>query len=148
MALTIVPCQPQFEPPDGISAFYYESEESDGFEIGMKARLLDNAMRLNATAFSYEYSDFRFSCSIQQPFSSVPLMLQRSKLRALSLIWLGRLRLMVLDKICVGVDGYDLFRGFYQRYGENLKGERGAGSADITGFAGFTLIVPRCQLAL
>ena len=47
-------------PPDGDFSFLiYESEESDGFEIGMKARLLENAMRLNATAFSYEYSDLQ-----------------------------------------------------------------------------------------
>ena len=41
------------------SFLIYDSEEAEGFEIGMKANFLDGSMRFNATAFSYEYSDLQ-----------------------------------------------------------------------------------------
>ena len=41
------------------SCLVYDSEEAEGFEVGMKANLLDGAMRVNATAYSYEYSDLQ-----------------------------------------------------------------------------------------
>ncbi|MBT7876513.1 MAG: TonB-dependent receptor [Gammaproteobacteria bacterium] len=37
----------------------YESEEADGFEVGMKALLLDGSLRLNATIFNYVYEDLQ-----------------------------------------------------------------------------------------
>ena len=48
------------------SFLVYDSEEAEGFEIGMKANFLDGAMRFNATAFSYEYSDLQVQLLIQQ----------------------------------------------------------------------------------
>ena len=41
------------------SFLVYQSEESDGYEIGMKGNFLDGSMRLNATAFVYEYTDLQ-----------------------------------------------------------------------------------------
>ena len=52
---SINPLSPSFE---GFDSLIYDSEESDGFEIGLKANLLDNSMRLNATYYLYEYTDF------------------------------------------------------------------------------------------
>jgi iron complex outermembrane receptor protein len=51
----------------------YDSEESQGGEIGMKAHLLDQSLRLNATVFSYEYSDLQvqqFDSTLIQFFTS------------------------------------------------------------------------------
>ncbi|MYK84610.1 MAG: TonB-dependent receptor, partial [Gammaproteobacteria bacterium] len=41
------------------SFLIYESEEAEGFEAGLKGRFLDSALRFNATAFVYEYSDLQ-----------------------------------------------------------------------------------------
>tara|TARA_B100002051_G_scaffold235484_1_gene235955 strand:+ start:266 stop:2701 length:2436 start_codon:yes stop_codon:yes gene_type:complete len=43
----------------GFDALVYDSEEVDGFEIGLKSNLLDNNMRLNATYYKYEYTDLQ-----------------------------------------------------------------------------------------
>ncbi|MCH8883136.1 MAG: TonB-dependent receptor [SAR324 cluster bacterium] len=45
--------------PDFPDFLIYESEQADGFEAGIKANLLDGAMRLHATAFTYTYSDLQ-----------------------------------------------------------------------------------------
>ena len=37
----------------------YDTEEGAGFEVGMKGRFLDGAMRLNVTAFRYVYEDLQ-----------------------------------------------------------------------------------------
>lgn len=39
----------------------YNEEEADGFEIGMKSDLADGSVRLNLTAFRYEYDDLQLS---------------------------------------------------------------------------------------
>ncbi|MEL0218285.1 MAG: TonB-dependent receptor, partial [Gammaproteobacteria bacterium] len=127
-------------PPDGDFSFLvYESEESDGFEIGMKARLLDNAMRLNATAFSYEYSDLQV-----QLFNSTAIQFSTFNASALENQGIefdmsGPTR---IDGRSIGAawawTDTTYSEDFINATGENLKGERGAGSADITGFAGFT----------
>ena len=47
-------------PADGDFGFLvYESEEADGFEVGMKGNFLGNSLRLNATIFTYEYTDLQ-----------------------------------------------------------------------------------------
>ncbi len=39
----------------------YDEEEIEGFEVGIKARLLDDSLTLNVTAFSYDYEDLQLS---------------------------------------------------------------------------------------
>ncbi len=127
-------------PPDGDFSFLvYESEESDGFEIGMKARLLDNAMRLNATAFSYEYSDLQV-----QLFNSTAIQFSTFNASALEtqgiefdMAWQTQIDGLRIRSAWAWTDT-TYSEDFINATGENLKGERGAGSADITGFAGFT----------
>lgn len=40
-------------------ALIYDTEEGEGFEVGMKGRFLDGAMRLDLTAFRYVYEDLQ-----------------------------------------------------------------------------------------
>ena len=47
--------------PGGFFDNLYDEEEVDGFEIGMKSTLLEGALRLNITAFSFEYEDLQLS---------------------------------------------------------------------------------------
>lgn len=41
--------------------FLYRPEKAKGFEMGVKAALLDRSVRLDTTAYSYEYSDLQAS---------------------------------------------------------------------------------------
>ena len=39
----------------------YDEEEASGFEVGVKSDLLDGTVRMNVTAFRYEYDDLQLS---------------------------------------------------------------------------------------
>ena len=40
-------------------ALIYETEEGDGFEVGLKGKFLDSSLRLDVTAFRYTYEDLQ-----------------------------------------------------------------------------------------
>ena len=115
----------------------YESEEAEGFEAGLKGRFLDSSLRFNATAFVYEYSDLQV-----QLFDSTAIQFQTFNASALETYGIE------FDaQLNTNIEGLTL-RGawawtdtsysedFINATGENLKGEDGAGSADITGYIG------------
>ena len=119
------------------SFLIYESEEAEGFEAGLKGRFMDSALRFNATAFVYEYSDLQV-----QLFDSTIIQFQTFNASALETYGVE------FDaQFNTNIEGLTL-RGawawtdtsysedFINATGENLKGEDGAGSADITGFIG------------
>ncbi|MCY3793438.1 MAG: TonB-dependent receptor [Gammaproteobacteria bacterium] len=119
------------------SFLIYESEEAEGFEAGLKGRFLDSALRFNATAFVYEYSDLQV-----QLFDST--IIQFSTFNASALETYG----VEFDaQLNTNIEGLSLrgawawtdtsySKDFINATGENLKGEDGAGSADITGYIG------------
>ena len=119
------------------SFLIYESEEAEGFEAGLKGRFLDSALRFNATAFVYEYSDLQV-----QLFDST--IIQFSTFNASALETYG----VEFDaQLNTNIEGLTLrgawawtdtsySKDFINATGENLKGEDGAGSADITGYFG------------
>ncbi len=123
------------------SFLVYESEEAKGFEVGMKGKFFDETLRLNATAYTYEYSDLQV-----QLFDST--IIQFSTFNASALETTG----LEFDFMYFhpSIDGLTL-RGamalnqteysedFINAQGQNLKGLDGAGSADVTGYIGFTL---------
>lgn len=117
----------------------YQSEEADGFEIGMKARLLDGAMRLNATAYSYEYSDLQV-----QLFDSSIIQFQTFNASALETegVEMDVLYETAIDGLslrgALALTSTEYSEDFVNATGQNLKGEDGAGSADVSGFVGFT----------
>ena len=128
------PANPAF--PDFL---IYQSEEAEGFEVGMKGRLLDGSMRLNATAFTYEYSDLQvqlFDSSIIQ-FSTFNASALESQGVEFDLLWNTNVPGLSLRSAWAWTDT-TYSKDFINATGENLKGEDGAGSADITGFVGFT----------
>ena len=127
-------------PPDGDFSFLvYQSEEAEGFEIGLKGNFLNNAMRVNATAFSYEYSDLQV-----QLFNSTAIQFSTFNASALEtegvefdMLWQTEIEGLTLRSSWAWTDtGYS--EDFINATGENLKGEDGAGNADITGFVGFS----------
>ena len=123
----------------GFGFLQYKSEEAAGQEIGMKARLMDGALRLNATAFSYEYTDLQV-----QLFDSTNIQFKTFNASALET------KGFEFDAILnTEIDGLTVrsawawtdtvySKDFINATGENLKGLDGAGSADLAGFIGFS----------
>ena len=117
----------------------YESEEADGFEVGLKADLLDGSMRLNASYFDYEYSDLQV-----QLFNSTNIQFETFNASALEtngvefdVTWQTPVEGLSLRSAWAWTDT-TYADDFFNATGENLKGEDGAGSADVTGFIGGT----------
>jgi len=44
---------------DGLASFEYEDESVDSWEFGIKSTMLDGTLRINATAFMMEFTDFQ-----------------------------------------------------------------------------------------
>ena len=126
------PTNPEF--PDFL---IYESEEAEGFEAGLKGRFLDSALRFNATAFVYEYSDLQV-----QLFDSTIIQFQTFNASALETYgvefdaqWNTNIEGLTLRGAWAWTDT-SYSEDFINATGENLKGEDGAGSADFTGYIG------------
>ena len=121
------------------SFLVYESEEAEGFEVGMKANLLDGAMRLNATAYSYEYSDLQvqlFDSTIIQ-FSTFNASALEAEGVEFDMLWNTNVEGLTIRTAWAWTDTV-YSEDFINATGENLRGIDGAGTADITGFIGFT----------
>ena len=119
------------------SFLIYESEEAEGFEAGLKGRFLDSALRFNATAFVYEYSDLQV-----QLFDSTIIQFSTFNASALETYgvefdaqWNTDIEGLTLRGAWAWTDT-SYSKDFINATGENLKGEDGAGSADITGYIG------------
>ncbi len=117
----------------------YQSEEAEGFEAGLKGNFLDGAMRLNATAFTYEYSDLQV-----QLFDSTIIQFQTFNASALEtqgvefdMLWNTNVEGLSLRSAWAWTDT-TYSEDFIVATGENLKGQDGAGSAEVTGFVGLS----------
>lgn len=118
----------------------YESEEADGFEVGMKANLMDGSLRLNATIFTYEYSDLQvqlFDSSIIQ-FSTFNASALETRGFETDFIYYTDIDGLVLRGALAWTDT-TYTDEFITATGEDLDGRDGSGSADVSGYIGFTL---------
>jgi len=134
------PLSPSF---NGFGFLVYNSEEAEGFEVGVKANLLDGAMRFNATAFSYEYSDLQV-----QLFDSTIIQFKTFNASALEtqgfefdVLWNTNIDGLTVRSAWAWTDT-SYSEDFITATGENLKGEDGVGSADIAGFVGLSYDQP------
>lgn len=127
----------------GFDFLYYDSEEASGFEVGMKGRFLDNTLRVNASAFTYDYDDLQV-----QLFNSVIIQFETfnaSQLRSRGVetdwLWLTPVDgLSLRGNLAYTDTGYE--KDFINASGQNLKGQDAAGSAEIAGAIGFSYDVP------
>jgi iron complex outermembrane receptor protein len=127
-------------PADGDFSFLvYQSEEAEGFEVGMKANFLGDSLRFNATVFTYEYTDLQV-----QLFDSTAIQFQTFNASALEtqglefdLLWHTDVEGLTVRSAWAWTDT-SYSEDFVNATGENLKGEDGVGSADITGYLGLT----------
>lgn len=125
------------------SFLIYESEEAKGFEVGTKANLLEGAMRVNATLFSYEYSDLQ-----TQQFN--PLLINFETFNAsaietqgleVDLQWLTDIEGLSV-RTAWAYTKTEYADDFIIPTGDNLKGQDVTQNADITGFVGATYEFP------
>ena len=117
----------------------YDSEEAEGFEAGLKGRFLNGALRFNASAFTYEYSDLQvqlFNSSAIQFFTFNASALETEGIE-FDLLWNTNVEGLVVRGAWALTDTV-YSEDFFTATEENLKGEDGAGSADLTGFVGAT----------
>ncbi len=129
--------------PDFPNFLIYKSEEAEGFEVGMKSLLADGALRFNATAFYYEYSDLQvqlFNSNIIQfeTFNASELTTQGAEFDATYLTSIEGLSL----KAAIAFTDTEFTDEFINAYGENLKGQDGPGSTPIAGILGASYDIP------
>lgn len=137
------PLSPTFA---GFDFLIYESEESDGFEVGMKGQFFDGSLRLNATAFSYEYEDLQV-----QLFNSIIIQFETFNASALEteglefdMLWQTNIDGLTVRSAVAWTDT-TFSDDFINANGENLKGEDGRGTADVAGNFGFTYDWPATE---
>ena len=130
------PLSPAFE---GFGFLIYDSEEAKGWEVGMKANLLDGTMRLNATAFTYEYSDLQVQLfdSTNVQFATFNASALETEGAEMDLLWSTSVPGLTLRGAIAFTDTV-YSKDFFNATGENLRGEDGTGNAEITGFLGLT----------
>ncbi len=134
------PLSPSF---NGFGFLIYESEEAKGGELGMKARLLDDTMRLNATAFIYEYSDLQvqlFDSTIIQ-FSTFNASALETKGVEVDMLWQTPVEGLSV-RGALAFTNTEYTDDFFTASLENLKGEDLRNNAEITGFVGTTYDFP------
>ncbi|MGI9323047.1 MAG: TonB-dependent receptor domain-containing protein [Pseudomonadales bacterium] len=129
--------------PDFPGFLIYQSEEAEGFEVGMKGNFLDSALRLNATLFTYEYSDLQvqlFNSSLInfQTFNASALETSGFEFDAL---WHTGIEGLTVRTAWAWTET-EYSKDFINATSQNLKGESGAGNAEVAGYVGFTLDLP------
>mgnify|MGYP006419635325 FL=1 len=124
---------------NGYGFLVYDSETAEGFELGMKGNFLNGAMRLNATAFTYEYTDLQV-----QLFDSAIIQFQTFNASALEtqgiefdMLWNTDVEGLSIRSAWAWTET-EYSEDFINATGQNLKGSPGAGNAEITGFVGAT----------
>ena len=117
----------------------YDSEEVDGFEIGLKSNLLDNSMRLNATYYKYEYTDLQvqlFDAAIIQ-FSTFNAGAVETEGFEADLLWYTDIPGLTLRGQFAWTDATNT-GDFITPGGENLKGSKRSYSPEIAGSFGLS----------
>ena len=132
-------------PPDAYPTLIYQSEEAQGFEIGIKSDLAGRRVRLNATAFSYEYTDLQ-----QQEFDSTSVqfhMLNAGETTTqgveLESIWLPPIDGVTVRAALAWTDSEytdDFFVDVGSTDETNLKGQDVGRNAKWTGNVGFDYV--------
>ncbi len=121
------------------SFLIYESEEAEGGEIGFKSDLLDGSMRLNGTAFFYEYSNLQiqlFDSTIIQ-FSTFNASALETTGVEFDMLWQTNIEGLSL-RGALAITQTEYSKDFVTANQENLKGEAFRNNAELTGYIGTT----------
>ena len=124
------------------SELIYETETGEGFEVGMKGRFMEGAMRLDVTAFRYVYEDLQV-----QTFNPVAIQFATSNAGELTsqgievdVTWLPN-----IDGLSIYGSGSVLSAKFTDTFapqGEDLNGREASGAADLAFNVGFDYTQP------
>ena len=132
------------ENPDFPGFLFFDEETAKGFEVGMKANLLDNTMRLNATAYSFAYDDLQvqlFDSNVIQ-YSTFNASELTSEGAEFDLLWYPS----AVEGLEIRATGAwtdtEYTKTFVNATGQDLKGLRGALSAKYAGSIGASLDRP------
>ena len=123
----------------GFDALIYDSEEVDGFEIGLKSNLLDNSMRLNATYYKYEYTDLQvqlFDAAAIQ-FSTFNAGAVETEGFEADLLWYTEVPGLTLRSQFAWSDATNT-GDFFNTSGVNLRGSKRSYSPEFAGSLGFS----------
>ncbi len=130
------PADPNF---NGYDFLIYDSEEAEGGEIGFKGDFLDGSMRLNGTAFFYEYSDLQVqlfnSTSIQ--FSTFNASSMETSGVEFDMLWQTEIEGLSV-RGAIAFTNTEYTDTFINAQGEDLDGEDLRNNADVTGYIGAT----------
>ena len=133
---SINPLSPTFE---GFDALIYESEEAEGFEIGLKSNLLDNSLRINATYYFYEYTDLQvqlFDANIIQ-FSTFNAGAVETEGFEADMLWYTDVEGLTLRGQFAWTDATNT-GDFFNTSGVNLRGSERSYSPEFAGSLGFS----------
>ena len=123
----------------GFDALIYDSEEVDGFEIGLKSNLLNNSMRINATYYIYEYTDLQVQLFDAQAiqFSTFNAGAVETEGFEADLLWYTEVPGLTLRGQFAWSDATNT-GDFFNTSGVNLRGSERSYSPEFAGSLGFS----------
>jgi len=123
----------------GFDALVYDSEEVDGFEIGLKSNLLNNSMRINATYYIYEYTDLQVQLFDAQAiqFSTFNAGAVETEGFEADLLWYTEVPGLTLRGQFAWSDATNT-GDFFNTSGVNLRGSERSYSPEFSGSLGFS----------
>lgn len=124
----------------------FESETSEGFELGLRSLLLDRSLMLNVTAFYYEYQDQQVQLFNPEVFAFDTFNAGEVRTRGIDIDWAW----------ATPIDGLSLFGAwglldakitgdFIAESGEDLRGRRSGNSPRISGNIALNWQTPLAQ---
>lgn len=125
--------------PDFPGFLIYESEEADGFEVGLKARLREGSLRVNATAFDYTYSDLQTQLFDSEAIQFTTLNASELETRGIEadLLWLTPVEGLAL-RGAIALTHAEYTDTFVNTDEQDLNGEDRERSADLAATAGLS----------
>jgi iron complex outermembrane receptor protein len=127
------------KPGADLGFLFFGSEEAEGFEIGVKSELLDGTMRLNATLFTYDYSDLQTQLfdSVAIQYSTFNASELRTEGAEFDLLWITPIEGLQIRSAWAYTDA-KFTDTFINQFGEDLDGTDRPRSAEFAGQIGFT----------
>lgn len=125
--------------PDLHEFLVFKSETAEGFEVGMKARLLGDSMLLNATVFSYDYGDLQVQLSDNDTIQYITFNASGLSTDGVEfdLFWMPEVEGLTVRTAWAYTDA-KYTDTFLNPDGQDLDGEDRERNAKFSGFAGIS----------
>jgi len=112
----------------------FESEESEGYEVGLRSQFLDRALTLNLTAYSYEYTDQQVQIFDPAVFAFATFNAGEVETKGVELdfFWLTEAPGLSFSGSWAYLDT-EITGDLFAANGQNLRGRRGSLSPKFSG---------------